>query len=116
MLPVNDELPVVQTGLVPVLHCLEGEEVVLSSEYIYATDVDSDDMELVFMLAHQPHHGVVRRAGAIVDRFSQADVIAGLVTYKHTSKWAKDTIRMKGDQITIVKKILTWIHAFAEFQ
>ncbi|NXA90466.1 FREM1 protein, partial [Melanocharis versteri] len=85
VLPVNDELPVMQTGLVPVLHCLEGEEVVLSSEYIYATDADSDDMELMFMLAHQPYHGVVRKAGIAVDRFSQADVIAGLVTYKHTS-------------------------------
>ncbi|XP_053788703.1 FRAS1-related extracellular matrix protein 1 [Vidua chalybeata] len=85
VLPVNDELPVMQTGLVPVLHCLEGEEVILSSEYIYATDVDSDDMELMFMLARQPHHGVVRKAGVVVDRFSQADVIAGLVTYKHTS-------------------------------
>ncbi|OWK57131.1 FRAS1-related extracellular matrix protein 1 [Lonchura striata] len=85
VLPVNDELPVMQTGRVPVLHCLEGEEVVLSSEYIYATDVDSDDMELIFMLARQPYHGVVRKAGLAVDRFSQADVIAGLVTYKHTS-------------------------------
>ncbi|RMC19340.1 hypothetical protein DUI87_03949 [Hirundo rustica rustica] len=85
VLPVNDELPVMQTGLVPVLHCLEGAEVVLSSDYIYATDTDSDDMELMFMLAHQPYHGVVRKAGIAVDRFSQADVIAGLVTYKHTS-------------------------------
>ncbi|XP_037980896.1 FRAS1-related extracellular matrix protein 1 isoform X2 [Motacilla alba alba] len=85
VLPVNDELPVMQTGLVPVLHCLEGEEVVLSSEYIYATDLDSDDMELMFMLARKPHHGIVRKAGIAVDRFSQADVIAGSVTYKHTS-------------------------------
>ncbi|XP_055555734.1 FRAS1-related extracellular matrix protein 1 isoform X1 [Falco cherrug] len=83
--PVNDELPVMQTDLVPVLHCLEGEEVVLSSEYIYATDADSDDMKLMFMLARQPYHGVVRKAGIAVDRFSQADVISGLITYKHTS-------------------------------
>ncbi|NXC10324.1 FREM1 protein, partial [Orthonyx spaldingii] len=83
--PVNDELPVMQTGLVPALHCLEGEEVILSSEYIYATDADNDDMELMFLLARQPYHGVVRKAGIAVDRFSQADVIAGLVTYKHTS-------------------------------
>ncbi|XP_010114485.1 PREDICTED: FRAS1-related extracellular matrix protein 1 [Chlamydotis macqueenii] len=85
VLPVNDEPPVMQTGLIPVLHCLEGEEVVLSSEYIYATDADSDDMKLMFMLARQPYHGVVRKAGVPVDRFSQADVISGLVTYKHTS-------------------------------
>ncbi|NXM95749.1 FREM1 protein, partial [Sylvia borin] len=85
VLPVNDELPVMQTGLVPVLHCLEGAEVVLSSEYIYATDADSNDTELMFLLAHQPCHGIVRKAGIAVDRFSQADVAAGLVTYKHTS-------------------------------
>ncbi|NXY18696.1 FREM1 protein, partial [Atrichornis clamosus] len=85
VLPVNDELPVMRIGLIPVLHCLEGEEVVLSSEYIYATDVDSDDMKLMFTLVHQPYHGIVRKAGIAVDCFSQADVIAGLVTYKHTS-------------------------------
>uniref|UniRef100_A0A8C3QV42 FRAS1-related extracellular matrix protein 1 n=1 Tax=Cyanoderma ruficeps TaxID=181631 RepID=A0A8C3QV42_9PASS len=85
VLPVNDELPVMQTGLVPTLHCLEGAEVVLSSEYIYATDADSDDTKLMFMLARQPCHGVVKKAGIPVDHFSQADVTAGLVTYKHTS-------------------------------
>lgn len=83
---MNDELPVMQTGLVPVLHCQEGAEVVLSSEHIYATDADSDDTELVFMLARPLCHGVVRKAGIAVDRFSQADVTAGLITYKHTSK------------------------------
>ncbi|NXW50503.1 FREM1 protein, partial [Nyctiprogne leucopyga] len=85
VLPVNDEPPVMRTDLVPVLHCLEGEEVVLSSEYIYATDADSDDMKLMFMLTRQPYHGIVRKAGIAVDRFSQADVVSGLVTYKHTS-------------------------------
>ncbi|NWT01424.1 FREM1 protein, partial [Mionectes macconnelli] len=84
VLPVNDELPVMRTGLAPVLHCLEGEEVVISSEYLYATDADSDDMKLMFRLPRQPHHGVVRKAGTAVDHFSQADVITGLVTYKHT--------------------------------
>ncbi|XP_010000235.1 PREDICTED: FRAS1-related extracellular matrix protein 1 [Chaetura pelagica] len=83
--PVNDEPPVIRTDPVPVLHCLEGEEVVLSSKYIYATDADSDDMKLMFVLAHQPYHGILRKAGIAVDRFSQADVTSGLVTYKHTS-------------------------------
>ncbi|KAK2531209.1 Frem1, partial [Columba guinea] len=89
VLPVNDEPPVMQTGLVPVLHCLEGEEVVLSPDHIYATDADSDDMKLTFILSRQPYHGVVRRAGIAVDRFSQADVVSGLVTYKHSGKYRK---------------------------
>ncbi|XP_040397310.1 FRAS1-related extracellular matrix protein 1 isoform X2 [Cygnus olor] len=83
VLPVNDEPPVLRTGLIPVLHCPEGEEVDLSSKYIYATDADSDDMKLIFMLVRQPYHGVVRKAGIAVEHFSQADVISGLVTYKH---------------------------------
>ncbi|XP_042671287.1 FRAS1-related extracellular matrix protein 1-like, partial [Centrocercus urophasianus] len=84
VLPVNDEPPVMQTGLINVVRCPEGEEVVLSSEYIYATDADSDDMKLVFVLVRQPSQGVLRKAGIVVERFSQADVISGLVTYKHT--------------------------------
>ncbi|POI34584.1 hypothetical protein CIB84_001664 [Bambusicola thoracicus] len=84
VLPMNDEPPVMQTGLINVLRCPEGEEVVLSSEYIYATDADSDDMKLVFVLVRQPSQGVLRKAGIAVDRFSQTDVISGLVTYKHT--------------------------------
>ncbi|XP_064902207.1 FRAS1-related extracellular matrix protein 1 isoform X2 [Columba livia] len=87
VLPVNDEPPVMRTGLVPVLHCLEGEEVVLSPDHIYATDADSDDMKLTFILSRQPYHGVVRKAGIAVDRFSQADVVSGLVTYKHTASF-----------------------------
>uniref|UniRef100_A0A8C9F6G4 FRAS1 related extracellular matrix 1 n=1 Tax=Pavo cristatus TaxID=9049 RepID=A0A8C9F6G4_PAVCR len=84
VLPMNDEPPVMQTGLINVVRCLEGEEVVLSSEYIHATDADSDDMKLVFVLVRQPSQGVLRKAGIAVERFSQADVISGLVTYKHT--------------------------------
>uniref|UniRef100_A0A669QDU3 FRAS1-related extracellular matrix protein 1 n=1 Tax=Phasianus colchicus TaxID=9054 RepID=A0A669QDU3_PHACC len=84
VLPVNDEPPVMQTGLINVVRCPEGGEVVLSSEYIYATDADSDDMKLVFVLVRQPSQGVLRKAGIVVERFSQADVISGLVTYKHT--------------------------------
>uniref|UniRef100_A0A7M4DYN3 FRAS1-related extracellular matrix protein 1 n=1 Tax=Crocodylus porosus TaxID=8502 RepID=A0A7M4DYN3_CROPO len=85
VLPVNDEPPVMKAGLIPLIQCLEGEEVVITPEHIYATDADSDDMRLMFMQARKSYHGVVRKAGIIVDRFSQADVVSGIVTYKHTS-------------------------------
>lgn len=68
------------------MHCLEGEEVVITSEYIFATDVDSDDLKLTFVIAREPQHGVVRKAGVTVDQFSQKDVISGAVTYKHTGE------------------------------
>lgn len=82
--PVNDEVPVLAAGLKPVLNCAEGEETVITAEYIFATDADSDNSSLAFLIARQPYHGVVLRGGVVVDRFIQADVGAGIVTYRHT--------------------------------
>ncbi|KAM6183307.1 FRAS1-related extracellular matrix protein 1 isoform 2-T2 [Erethizon dorsatum] len=82
--PVNDEPPVLKAGLIPMIHCSEGGEVGITHEYIFATDMDSDDLKLMFLIAREPQHGVVRKAGVQVDQFSQGDVISGAVTYKHT--------------------------------
>lgn len=84
--PVNDEIPVMVAGLKPVLMCAEGQEIIITAEYIYATDADSDNSSLVFLIARQPYHGVVLRNGAVVDRFLQADIRAGIISYKHTSE------------------------------
>lgn len=84
--PVNDEPPILKDDLIPMMHCSEGEEVVITPKYIGATDVDSDDLKLMFMIAQKPRHGVVRKAGIQVNRFSQEDVISGAVTYKHIGK------------------------------
>ncbi|XP_047425059.1 FRAS1-related extracellular matrix protein 1a isoform X2 [Mugil cephalus] len=81
---INDEVPVVVADLKPVLSCAEGQEIVITAEYIYATDADSDNGSLVFLIARQPYHGVVLRSGVVVDRFVQADITAGIITYKHT--------------------------------
>ncbi|XP_039731217.1 FRAS1-related extracellular matrix protein 1 isoform X3 [Pteropus medius] len=82
--PVNDEPPIIKADLIPMMPCSEGDEVVITSEYICATDVDSDDLKLMFIIAQGPQHGVVKTAGVTVDQFSQRDVLSGIVTYKHT--------------------------------
>ncbi|XP_051284973.1 FRAS1-related extracellular matrix protein 1a isoform X2 [Dicentrarchus labrax] len=84
VMPINDEVPVLVVGLKPVLSCAEGQEVVITTEFIYATDADSDNNSLAFLIARQPYHGVVLRRGVIIDRFIQADITAGIITYKHT--------------------------------
>jgi len=76
-------------GLKPVLACAEGHEVVITIEYICATDPDSDDSTLMYMIARQPYHGVVQRNDIVVDRFIQADVTAGLISYRHTGNIRK---------------------------
>lgn len=71
-------------GLKPVLQCAEGEEITITAEYIYATDPDSDSSSLAVLIARQPNHGVVLRNGVVVDRFIQADITAGIISYRHT--------------------------------
>ncbi|XP_078131977.1 FRAS1-related extracellular matrix protein 1a isoform X3 [Sander vitreus] len=84
VIPINDEVPVLVAGLKPVLSCAEGQEIVITAEYIYAADADSNNSSLVFLIARQPYHGVVLRNSIVVDRFIQADITAGIITYKHT--------------------------------
>lgn len=73
-------------GLKPVLMCAEGQEMIITAEYIYATDADSDNSSLAFLIAREPQYGVVLRNGVIVDRFIQADITTGIISYKHTGK------------------------------
>ncbi|XP_019955749.2 FRAS1-related extracellular matrix protein 1a isoform X1 [Paralichthys olivaceus] len=82
--PINDEVPVLAAGLKPVLNCAEGQEITITAEYIFASDADSDNSSLAFLIARQPYHGVVLQNGVVVDHFLQADIIAGIITYKHT--------------------------------
>ncbi|XP_035004073.2 FRAS1-related extracellular matrix protein 1a [Hippoglossus stenolepis] len=82
--PINDEVPVLVASLKPVLNCAEGQEITITAEYIFASDADSDNGSLGFLIARQPYHGVVLRNGVVIDHFLQADITAGIITYKHT--------------------------------
>nr|XP_040037680.1 FRAS1-related extracellular matrix protein 1a isoform X7 [Gasterosteus aculeatus aculeatus] len=84
VLPINDEVPVLVDGLKSVLSCAEGQEIVITSDYILAADADSNSSSLTFLIARQPHHGIVCRNSIEVDRFIQADITARIITYKHT--------------------------------
>ncbi|KAJ3585332.1 hypothetical protein NHX12_014053 [Muraenolepis orangiensis] len=98
--PVNDEVPVVAPGLKAVLGCTEGGEVAITAEYLYATDADSANGSLTYLIARQPYHGVVLRAGVIVDRFVQVDITAGDVSYRHTGP--EVGLAPRHDTITVV--------------
>uniref|UniRef100_A0A6Q2YFW8 C-type lectin domain-containing protein n=1 Tax=Esox lucius TaxID=8010 RepID=A0A6Q2YFW8_ESOLU len=84
VLPVNDEPPQLGPGLRGGLTCEEGGRVQVTAEYLSATDADSDDARLIYMLARTPALGELRRAGVSVDKFSQQDVLLGLIYYTHT--------------------------------
>ncbi|MGH0158379.1 UNVERIFIED_CONTAM: hypothetical protein FKN15_035475 [Acipenser sinensis] len=84
IIPLNDEPPELGAGLKSGLECPEGGKVLITAEYLYATDADSDDAKLTYMLGRTPTHGAVRRSGVTVDRFTQLDVIQGFISYVHT--------------------------------
>ncbi|KAG5850921.1 hypothetical protein ANANG_G00087500 [Anguilla anguilla] len=84
ILPVNDEPPLLGAGLQKGLRCDEGGRVQITAEYLYATDADSDDARLTYMLARTPTQGELERGHTTVDKFSQQDVLQGLIFYRHT--------------------------------
>lgn len=84
VLPVNDEPPQLGGGLRAQLSCEEGGRVQLTVDYLSATDRDSNDSRLTYMLARSPSRGELQRSGLTTDKFSQQDLLQGLVYYVHS--------------------------------
>ncbi|XP_077390356.1 FRAS1-related extracellular matrix protein 1b isoform X2 [Festucalex cinctus] len=84
VVPVNDEPPQLGAGLRGELRCPEGGRVQVTADYLAATDRDSEDAKLSYMLARRPARGELRKAGLPVDKFSQEDLLQGHVFYVHT--------------------------------
>nr|XP_056700742.1 FRAS1-related extracellular matrix protein 1-like [Euleptes europaea] len=84
IMPINDEPPELLLGLKSSLQCQEGGRVTITAEYLYATDADSDDSRLTYLIARAPMHGVIQKNGFAVDKFSQLDVTQGSISYVHT--------------------------------
>nr|XP_046247058.1 FRAS1-related extracellular matrix protein 1b isoform X2 [Scatophagus argus] len=84
VLPMNDEPPQLGGGLQGELSCEEGGRVQVTVDYLSATDRDSDDSRLTYMLARSPGRGELQRVGLTVDKFSQQDLLQGHIYYVHT--------------------------------
>uniref|UniRef100_A0A3B3ZBW0 Cadherin domain-containing protein n=1 Tax=Periophthalmus magnuspinnatus TaxID=409849 RepID=A0A3B3ZBW0_9GOBI len=84
ILPMNDEAPVLDRFLLNSLVCNESGSVRISLDHLRASDRDSDDLRLVYMLARTPHFGTLQKSGLNVDRFTQQDLVQGLVYYSHS--------------------------------
>ncbi|CAB1450533.1 unnamed protein product [Pleuronectes platessa] len=66
VLPMNDEPPQLGGGLRGELSCEEGGRVQVTLDYLSATDRDSEDSRLTYMLARTPGRGELQRAGLTV--------------------------------------------------
>lgn len=83
---MNDEPPQLGGGLRAELSCIEGGRVQVTVDYLSATDRDSDDSRLTYMLARSPGRGELQRAGLSADKFSQQDLLQGHIYYVHTGQ------------------------------
>jgi len=83
---VNDEPPQLSPGLRGELRCEEGGRVQVTLDYLWATDPDSEDSKLSYMLARSPARGQLQNQGLEVDRFSQLDLLLGHIYYVHTGE------------------------------
>lgn len=103
---MNDEPPQLGGSLRGELSVEEGGRVQVTVEYLSATDRDSDDSRLTYMLARSPGEGQLQRGGQVVDRFSQQDLLQGLVFYVHTGERAEASQMSNQNRILIHPTVL----------
>lgn len=60
----------------------------MTQDFLWASDGDSEEELLLFLLARSPSRGQLQRGGQPTDRFSQHDLQQGLVYYVHTGEGA----------------------------
>lgn len=85
IVPVDDVAPKVKENLKPHLIVSEGSEAVISSNVLSASDEDTDEGTLVFLIVKQPKYGIMQLRGEPATKFTQQDVKEGVVRYIHSS-------------------------------
>ncbi|KAJ8000694.1 hypothetical protein DPEC_G00183020 [Dallia pectoralis] len=86
--PVDDETPTIMlpAGLLGAsIDVLENGATEITSNVIQGRDEDTDDLMLTFIVEEPPRLGEILVNGASSERFTQQDIINGLVVYAHTS-------------------------------
>ncbi|XP_013786136.2 FRAS1-related extracellular matrix protein 1-like [Limulus polyphemus] len=96
--PVNDQNPVWKRGLKTEVTVNEGGSVVLTPDVLAASDLDSDDLSLIFSLTEAPYYGSLMVGKKATNRFMQRNVTKGEVLYVHNGR----EIGEKGKQDALI--------------
>ncbi|XP_051972903.1 FRAS1-related extracellular matrix protein 2-like isoform X2 [Xyrauchen texanus] len=86
--PIDDETPTLSITKGTVgshLDVLENGATEITTNVIQGKDEDTDDLILTFIVEETPKFGEILVNGVSTSRFTQADIISGLVVYAHTS-------------------------------
>ncbi|XP_071087584.1 FRAS1-related extracellular matrix protein 2-like [Haliotis cracherodii] len=86
---IDDEAPKllgnVQAGILGIsIEVPESSLVTLTADDFKATDPDTEDLRLNFIVERVPYEGFILNRGENTDRFTQKDIIDGHIQYQHT--------------------------------
>ncbi|KAL3878630.1 hypothetical protein ACJMK2_030964 [Sinanodonta woodiana] len=87
--PVDDEPPslfgIAEPGKLRItLEVREGDQVLLTNHHLEASDKDTKQHHLVFVIESQPNYGLLLKNGSLINRFSQSDLAKRNISYSHT--------------------------------
>ncbi|GFT76574.1 extracellular matrix protein 3 [Trichonephila clavipes] len=86
---IDDEAPKLEIApgtLGVIIEVNEGDKSAVTNDLIKASDLDTDDQIITFIVDPLPEFGSIEVNGVIVDRFKQKDLQNGLVFYVHNKE------------------------------
>uniref|UniRef100_A0A3P9JLJ9 FRAS1 related extracellular matrix 2 n=1 Tax=Oryzias latipes TaxID=8090 RepID=A0A3P9JLJ9_ORYLA len=109
--PVDDETPTVTLPAGTVgsrIDVLENGATEITTDVIQGHDDDTDDLQLTFIVEDPPSLGEILVKGLPATRFTQADIINGVVVYAHTSGEIGLTFLQDGFNLTLTDMSDDW--------
>uniref|UniRef100_A0A8C9QQD6 FRAS1 related extracellular matrix 2 n=1 Tax=Scleropages formosus TaxID=113540 RepID=A0A8C9QQD6_SCLFO len=110
--PIDDEIPEISLPVGTIgshLDVLENGATEITSSVIQGRDKDTDDLRLTFIVEDAPLFGDILVNGISSDRFTQADIINGVVIYAHTSGEIGLTTKEDSFNLTLTDMSDDWI-------
>ncbi|XP_061596739.1 FRAS1-related extracellular matrix protein 2-like [Cololabis saira] len=109
--PVDDETPTISLPAGTIgshMDVLENGATEITTNVIQGHDDDTDDLQLTFIVEDPPILGEILVNGLPAKRFTQADVINGVVVYRHTSGEIGLTSLQDGFNLTLTDMSDDW--------
>lgn len=109
--PVDDETPTISLPAGTIgshMDVLENRAAEITSNVIQGHDEDTDDLQLTFIVEDPPVMGEILVKGVPAARFTQADIINGVVVYAHTSGEIGLTTQQDGFNLTLTDMSDDW--------
>nr|XP_054756056.1 extracellular matrix protein 3 [Lytechinus pictus] len=110
--PIDDEAPTLDLPPGTIGSFLEVQEnsfSLITSNILSASDPDTEDLLLTFIVDRQPTEGRIESNGVVADVFTQQDIVNGLVRYVHTGGEIGPSKRDDSFNLTLSDMSPDWI-------